>query len=228
MPDYTRYPNATDVEILFKSAAYWPEGTPDSAKVIYAKEEAAIGANAAARAFEELTGYIPFLSTDDAGVTSTIVINPRTFQGSGVLRLNNGLLRLDEVSLNGQNIALNQVVAMPGEAPMLRRPYSYLLFPFYKYWPVANSYQPLQVSVTGRWGYCTLCPEDAWADILQYAAVKTISQVENVQSIASLSQDGLTKAWDIVGILTQKDLAGEQGIWGREFRRTVEEYKRRV
>ena len=225
MADYSRMPDVDDVEVTLKSSKYWPVGARDSPNVIYAREQAAIGIRAAVAAVEEVTGYIPFLSTDESAITTEIVISPRQFQGTGIIRLNNGMLRLDGVSINGQALALEQVITMPAEAPMLRRPYTYLYLPFCQHWRIGSSYMPIRTLVTARFGYCTIVPADLWQQALQYACLQTLEQIENAPGLASLSQDGFTKAYDVVGTITPNLLLT---TWGKGFKAALEPYTRRI
>lgn len=225
MADYSQMPGVADVEVTLKSSKYWPVGPPDSPNVIYAREQAAIGIRAAVNAVEEVTGYIPFLSTEENAITTEIVINPCHFQSTGIIRLNNGMLRLDSVSINGQALALQQVIPMPSEAPMLRRPYTYLYLPFYKGRLFTSQDMPIRALVTARFGYCTQVPADLWQQTLQYACLQTLEQIENSPGLASLSQDGFTKSYDVVGTITPNLLLT---TWGKGFKSALEPYTRRI
>ena len=228
MPFYDAWPNSSDVEVLLKSAAYWPDGTPDSAKVLYAQEEAAIGIAAAIDEFEHRTGWSPFWSPANTSSTRSLVVEARRFASSGVVGLNAGLLRLDSVAINGVAVPLNNTAfrAHPSDAIERGKPLTRLQF--LSLWAARFSWssRPVEIAVTGRWGYCTEIPHDVWGNVLQYGAVIALSQLENQQSIGSISQDGFSKSFDIVGILQPRDLAGPQGIWGKNFEKCCEHYKR--
>ena len=234
MPDYTQYPQGPDVAVLLKSAGLWPEGDESAPKVQMAYEQAAIGARAAWQEWETRTGWTPFLAAPDAlsnpastsVQTRTFMLDPRTYASAGVVSLGGGLLRLDGVRLNEQPLLASRIVLTPSDARPRNVPYTTLRdtwAPYYGGWGGWVPWQPVRVEVTGVWGYCTEVPGDVWEQLNQRAALFTLTQIENLQSIASVSQDGFSKAYDVVGIISQKDLSQ---IWSKDFDRFVERYKR--
>jgi hypothetical protein len=218
MPDYSRYPNATDIENKLKSASFWPSDS-DTNKVLLAREQAAIGANLAVAEWENLTGWKPFLSISSTPQT-------RYYHGTdenGFLNLRTGLLTLTGVTLDSTARVLSggsqNVWATPVNAAADGEPYTELDFGGY------ITHRNNRIAVTGRWGYCTEVPADVWARLQEVGALFALTSVENLQSIASLGQDGFNKAWDIVGIITQKDLLN---TWAKEFMRKVQDYSRGI
>lgn len=225
MADFTTLPTATNIEVLMKSAGYWPVGATQQA---LATEQASIGVAGGHAELISRTGWRPFLSTSEEEEERLLLVEPRRFHSTGMVNLHGGLLRLDGISLatvaGGQSeVPLNQVYTMPADAASKSLPYTWLLFPYHKWWGGVHTPMPIEVRVTGRWGRCTVMPEDAWAAILFWAATFTLLSIENMQSVASLSMDGFSKALDIVGINTQKDAVG---AWVKNFNSTCNRYKR--
>jgi hypothetical protein len=91
------------------------------------------------------------------------------------------------------------------------------------HWAFIGFHQPGMISVTGVWGRVDEVPGDVWAACLQMAGLITLTQVENGQNIASISQDGFSKALDVVGTIQQKDLAS---IWGKNFPSVIAAHQR--
>ena len=223
MPDYTTYPTAGDVEALLKSAKYWP-ADGDTTGIALAREQAAIAAAGAAREFENRTGWLPFL----AGPTATTRLFDAT-DGYGVLEFGAGLLA-DPAPVF--KLATGDTVygpdtsywLQPANAPYQDLPYTRLQSVHSLFGGRVSSW-PNRLSITGRWGYCSSLPPDVWVAIQKKAGVEVLASIENLQSIASISQDGFSKAYDIVGIITQKDVLDR---WGKDFDRFCTRYTRVV
>ena len=223
MPTYTSYPTAADVEALLKSAKYWPEDS-DATAVALAREQAAIAAAGAAREFENRTGWLPFL----AKAEPTARVFDAT-SGEGVLELGAGLLPepAPVVSLTEGSSVYQEGKSywlQSANAPDQGLPYTRLQFVHSLFGGRVWSY-PNRITITGRWGYCAQLPPDVWVAIQKKAGVEVLASIENLQSIASISQDGFSKAYDIVGIITQKDVLDR---WGKDFDRFCTRYTRVV
>lgn len=222
MPNYTTYPTAADVELLLKSASYWPEGDDSSPKVLYAREQATIAAAGAAREFENRTGWLPFLAKPAA---TTRLFDATS--GDGVLEFGAGLLA-DPAPVF--KLAQGDTVygvdtsywLQPANAPDQELPYTRLQSINSIFGGRVWSW-PNRLSITGRWGYCATLPPDVWVAIQKKAGVEVLASIENLQSIASISQDGFSKAYDVVGIITQKDVLDR---WGKDFDRFCTRYTR--
>lgn len=226
MPVYTRYPNATDVENLLKTTTFWPEGADDSAPVLLACEQATIAARAASDRWENDTGWRPFLCTSEEGTSRSLNIDREDFHDTGVIQLEGGILRLDSVTLDEKAVASSEIFLEPSDGPYNERPYSWLYLPRYKKWPATYlTDYPVRVEVTGAWGFCTTVPENAWQLMLVLAARITLAAMNQEQDIQEIVQDGFSKAYDIVGVETQKDRSQN---WGREWQTEVRKYARNV
>lgn len=219
MPVYTAWPTALDVEIKLKSAAYWPT---DATKILLAQEQATVAVNAAKDAFEHFTGWRPFLA--DASATTWYFDSSEI---NGDLSFDGGFVTVTGVTIGGTLQTLNTNYTLePRNAPNLGQPYTRLNLRTGGYgWGTGAYYgtAPNSIAVTGRRGYCTTIPGDAWQAVQEYASVILLASIENLQSIASISQDGFSKAFDVVGILTQKDIADR---WGKNFYVTAGQYRR--
>jgi hypothetical protein len=206
---FLSYPTAADVEALLKSSSYWPV---DSNKQDFARLQADIGARAAAEEWERLTGWSPFLLASNEA-------SPREFWGAGErIDFQGGALSIESVSVGGAPIAPERTRIEPENAVARHTAITAirLLSP-------RSSGAP--VVVTARWGRVESVPGDVWQAIQQKAALIALTQIENLQSIASISEDGFSKAYDIVGIVTQKDLVG---IWGKDFEKIATRWQRVV
>ena len=203
------YPSATSVEILLKSASFWPT---DATKQVLARQQAEIGASAAADEWEKRTGWNPFLMPQNAPFRT------RPYNGAdlgGVLNLRGAAQEIQSVSVGTRTLDFGRgdYVFLASNDPddlAFEPPYTAILFSQ----PPAHLSKPGQVRVTARWGFCTELPPLVFQQILQAAALVALTSIENLQSIASISVDGFSKAFDVVGIVTQKDLLQ---VWAKDF-----------
>lgn len=223
MPSYTSYPAAADVEALLKSAKYWPEDS-DATAVAFAREQAAIAASGAAVEFERRTGWLPFLAKAEP---TARMFDATT--GEGVLELGGGLLPSPApvATLTAGGATYQENISywlQPASAPDQGLPYTRLQFVHSLFggrvWSTPN-----RITITGRWGYAATVPPDVWVALQKKAGVEVLASIENLQSIASISQDGFSKAYDVVGIITQKDVLDR---WGKDFDRFCTRYTRVV
>ncbi len=213
----TTYPSAQSVEILLKSASFWPT---DATKQVLARQQAGIGASAAADECERLTGWNPLL------VPVGAPLQVRPFNGTdlgGVLNLRSAAQEIVQVSAGGRVLVENTDYALlassdpddlafapPYTAISFRRPHAHTPgFGFLK--------------VSARWGYCSTLPPLLFQQVLQAGALVALTSIENLQSIASISVDGFSKSFDVVGIVTQKDLLT---TWKKDFYKALGPYTR--
>jgi hypothetical protein len=226
MIDLTQDPSGASVEILLKSASVWPEGANDSPKVLFAREQADIAAAAAVSELERRTGWSKFVATAATEPHErTFHVNAVQFQRSRLVSIDDGLQRLDSVRLQNAAVQLSTVVPKPDNALVKNLAITHLHFAYMRPRPIVNAMWPIVVDVAGIWGAFTDWPADAWEQVNQYAALLTLTQIENLQNIASLSQDGFSKAYDIVGVIQQKDLVN---IWGKDWEKVIKRYARLI
>lgn len=216
MADYSQYPTATDIEVLMKSVGAWPTNSTAQA---FASEQASICAVGAAAEWERRTGWHPFLKGDDDEVRTFEQTTPR-----GVLDLGAGLLELTSITVGTETYTEGEQFRLLGLNNSLNQyPFTTVHFKC----PINAFYtRPIwdrQITITGKWGFASVIPADAWMAMLRYAGVNVLSQLENQQNVASLSQDGFSKQFDVVGVITQQDLLNE---WSKIFDRTVGLYRR--
>ncbi|HEX9997148.1 MAG TPA: hypothetical protein VGB45_08400, partial [Abditibacterium sp.] len=147
--------------------------------------------------------------------------------GTAVTQLDGGILELDSISINDQLLDPSLYRLIPRNAPATGWPFYAIKWSkqiMQRYLRRSSLMEPT-VTISARWGFCTTYPADAWQQILQAAGLVTLTQIENRQSIGSISQEGFSKSFDIVGILTQKDTADR---WRREFPASILRYKRPI
>ena len=226
---FISYPDAAAVQSLIRSAGYWPS---DTTKQELASIQAEIGAAAARDEWERVSGWEPFL----AGAAST----SRTFNATdhtGYLDFEGAALSVASVAIAGQPaLGATRYQMQPENA--VSRGQAFLGVQMGRYnSELVNTNLTFngtgefgRIEVVARWGRVAEIPGDVYQAILQKAALVVLTQIENLQSIASLSQDGFSKSFDVVGIVTQKDLAaggmGGGGIWGSSFKAISARWKR--
>lgn len=221
---FVSYPTAATVENLIRSAGYWPT---DSTKQELARIQAQIGVEAARDEFERLTGWTPFLAVAEA--------TERVFDGpdhSGYLDFQGAAVAVSSVAISGVVQTLGtQYQLQPQNALSRGEPILGLQLGCGTGYRYSFAYHG-SIAVVARWGRLAEIPGDVYQAILQKAALVVLTQVENLQSVASISEDGFSKAYDVVGIVTQKDLAaggiGGGGIWGSNFEKIAARWKRVV
>lgn len=216
----TSYPSAADVEALLKSSSYWPT---DATKAEFARLQAAIGASAAADEWERVTGWAPFLVDKSVATTREFWDGP---DSRGFLDFEGGALEVESVSVNGNALVAGGYGGYrlePENAASRHKPITGLHLGYRAGFYNLHA-QPIVVKAL--WGWGRTLPADVWQAIQQKAALIALTQIENLQNIASISEDGFTKAFDVVGVVTQKDLVTL--VWGKSFNTTAERYVRVV
>lgn len=219
--DYTAYPDAVDVSLLLKSAKYWPSDSDTTGQAL-ALNQAEIAVNGAVAEFERRTGWRPFLAGDTA--------TTRYFTATdhyGLLDLSGSIMTVSGITVADTALVLNTgyyIDRYNDDEPLTNIQFSQ------PYGIGSNMFgagvsRPRQIAVTGIWGRVTLVPADVWQVVQQYAAGQTLMVIENLQSVASLSMDGLSKALDIVGINTQKDAVG---LWPKNWDKIIYNWQRVV
>lgn len=217
---FDAYPTGADVEALLRSASYWPT---DALKQDFARLQADIGAAAASEEWERLTGWAPFLAGD--------IATERTYydgvDSRGRLDFMGGAVNIESVAREGQNaMPVSAYRAYPENAVSRGQAVTALDFGRHGYYSSGwGSGAYGEIIVLARWGCVDKMPADAWQAIQQKAALIALTQIENLQSIASISFDGFSKSYDVVGIVTQKDLVG---IWGKDFEKLASRWTRVV
>lgn len=211
--DLTAYPDEEDVQLLLQSAKLWPADS-DSAGQALALQQAEIAALGAKAEFERMTGWLPFL----AGPSATT----RTFDATdfnGVLDLHGGLLSSPTVTVSGSAYTVDTNFYLdPANAAGQGKAWTSLRF-----WGHIAPGRPNQISVTGRFGYCTSLPADVWQAIQKYAGVLTLMSIENRPNPGSIVQDGFSKSWDVVGVISQTKILD---TWGKDWNGAVRRYVR--
>jgi hypothetical protein len=216
---FVSYPSAADIEALLKSSSYWPF---DANKQDFARLQADIGARAAADEWERLTGWSPFVANSN-------VATPREFwetDSRGRVDFQGGAISIESVSVGGVVISAGGPTGYrvkPENAVSRKTAITHIdLGGRYGY---SSAYSANPIVVTALWGRVRAIPGDVWQAIQQKAALIALTQIENLQSISSISEDGFTKAYDVVGIVTQKDLVN---IWGKDFEKIACRWQRVV
>lgn len=221
MADYTQYPGPLDVEVKLKSIGIWPT---DPYKALLAQEQAEIGAGAVVDEFERRTGWRPYLVTSDAE-DSTYTFDATDAYGE--LSLDGGFVSITSVTVGGTLQTVNtNYTTEPRNAVANGEPITRLNFP---YGGMRFGYptSPNSIVVIGKRGNCTTLANqrDVWQALQNAAALIALTSVENFQNIASISMDGFSKAFDVVGVVTQKDLLVE---WSKGFDKKVMQCSRVV
>lgn len=218
-------PSSDDIEALLKSLGLWPAGTDSDPAVLLARAQAATASAAAIGAWNRGTGFSPFLG--DLAVTSsaTYTLNAQEWRRSGLLLLGNGLLRLDEVTLNGSPIAPSAVWPQPSQNPAKGQPFTHLEFALCAL--LFNGYplRPVEIIVTGAWGYCTALPGEVFGAILHQGALGTLLGMHLPLGVKTISHDGLREGFNTFGAINPAQLVAQ---WQLEFAAAVAQYKRLV
>lgn len=218
---YANYPDAGDVEILLRSSSFWPT---DASKKSLAQEQAAIGAAAAADEWEKRASWRPFLASYAETSPQT---RPFAMPRDGQIDFRGACQSVISVNYGGSSIEASQYELLDGENLAFEPPYTGIRLGGGRAmgaWSSAGQ-TPNRVLVSARWGRCETVPPFVWQQILQAGALIALTSVENLQSIASISQDGFSKAFDVVGIITQKDLLT---TWSKTFLQSAMQYRRDV
>lgn len=198
--DPTKYPSFRELIDLLRMSGIGLN-IPDSRLQSY-QDTAIQAVGQAAEEWEQMTGWLPFLSTGD--------VETRLFDGNGgeTLHFDSGLASFTSLVIGGTTYTQGQQFVLgPANAAAKNRPYTYLDFGqrdivwrgyyangidnFFGLCPTGLQ----TVSVTGQWGYCLSLPADARRAILYRAAEMLYAPLIMAQSGAisqSTNADGST------------------------------------
>jgi hypothetical protein len=181
MADYTAYPSASNLQSYLNSL-----GLLTTAQVAALNLTDRIAA--ATDAWEEETGWHPFIKdTSDVSRQFTPPGPNRkpglTGRGGGyVLDLDCGLLTVTSIvtgysasptspSAGTTEVAEDDYWLLPEGAPLENRPYTQVEFAA-SIWGQARS-----IRITGKWGFCSTLPDDAFQAILRMGALQTADEL---------------------------------------------------
>jgi len=234
-------PGEADLEILIRSLNLFDtDALSDVLELLDLETFAA----AAVRQWEEETGWIPFLAETtpalDGGVDETRYFDPPgpntrgQFIGGGTdLRLDCGLVVLEDVDIGWSpstpgtpQFAGTDFRLWPYNADPLDRPWTELRF------KVRQWGQPQSIRLVGRFGYSATVPDNAWLAILHYAVILALPEIASniTGGVLEFQEAGVTERYG-AGFLSGSGAENDPstgGAWGREWRRTVNLYKRIV
>jgi len=224
---FPTYPATDEIEAHMRSNSYWPTETN---RQLFAQRQAFIGAQVASEAWENVVGWLPFLSSGQAQARA---FTPEDVDHNGVLNLRAGLLSLESVSIRGalQNRAF---VLEPPAAPQQKRPYTRLRLGYgwgalsgagWGWGSFFGDNATPYIEVTGVWGFGLKVPADVYGAVLQAGAQYVLESTKNEQYVTSISQDAFSQSYSSSGILTQQDLAK---LWSDRFDTLAARYQRVV
>jgi hypothetical protein len=196
--NYAQPPLASYVKGLLIGARFWPT---DPIEQRQAEMQAEMNIQGAIAEFNRRTGWHPFVNSSGAPQTRTFTAT----DSNGVLELGAGLLSLTSVSMGGQSYVQDiQFWLEPANASYEGEPFTSVLFN--GRYGTSMYATPNRISITGVWGRYREWPADAWNEILRKAAIQTLAVINQEQDVASWSEDGFSESYDIVGVITPKDL----------------------
>lgn len=203
-------------------------GVVDTTGADFMKIGLAAKLDAALEAWEQETGWVPFVSS---GATETRFYDPPGpppsrggfgIRGGGrLLSLDGGLLSLTSVVVNGQEYdPANQLRLKPDNAAARRKPVTRIEFSR----PVLGPAQC--VAVTGVWGYSREWPEDARQAVLDWAAHLCVPELalQISRGLYQWRQGDEQERYGGSG--DSGPLAAENALWERNFRETAAGKKR--
>ena len=245
MPDYTQYPQGSDVQTFL---------TNTGLRLPFSTDDYCAAAQASVDEFENKTGYRPFLA--NAGLERRLFDPPRmgpqagrinSDQGGRVLDLNGGVIQVpDDGVLIGfvpnttDEIGIAQGITddLGSAGTVLTRGLQYYLKPndaFHRGIPwthieflTPTRGVPQSIVVNAIWGYTQTLTADVWRAILTNAAASLISQTSlfNFSGMDSFTQAGVTEKY--ASGPKSNSLASAADDWQKSFRRQCFLYKRIV
>lgn len=170
------------------------------------------GSAAAAKLqWESDTGYSPFYVAVDAVVSARLYDPPQ----SNYLDLEGGLISLPTVVVGGVTLVKDQHYWIdPANYAAIGQPIKTLKF----VWRVTGL--PQTISITGRWGYCSDLPLDAFQAILRGAALAGFTTV-NAGQLKSERQGDVEYSYAV-----DAASGGQVEQWSTIYSRAVDRYKR--
>lgn len=221
---HTAYPTGTEVGAFIESLGIL---TGEELAALSTGTTLADLAEAARDAWEADTGWRPFLK-DVADVSRRFDPpgpNRRglTRGGANLLTLEAGLLDVTTIVTGYANTDAGNAVLVeddyflgPANAGVDGRPYTAIDL------LRAGWGAPQSLRITGKWGYSSVIPADAWEAIKRQAASQGFSEV-------LMQLTGGMVNWHEADIVEQYDvkfLVGQQEAWERQWMRAVNRYRR--
>lgn len=221
MPDYSQWFNGSDIAAALKGLKVWPaEGdvSPDGSDLQELfLEQCELSADAVKSEFEERTGRKPFLiQRATIGHTST--------NGNGVLALRIPAKTIYSVTIGGSAVDASTYWTQPETAALTGAPIEFIQFS-QGYFSGRVWTKPNQIAIDADWGYADRIPADVWRAGMNMATLHTISGIQGEQDLGSISEDGFSAGYDLVGPIDDKV---RKDIWPQQWEKVVGRYTRIV
>jgi hypothetical protein len=180
MPTYTAYPTSTNLATFLSGAGVVTTGLDLDGAILDGIDY-----------FERETGRTPMLAGGSlvdraAAVTDTTRTYDPPVGPKLVLDLGADLASLTGIAVNGTSQTLGADFWLePANAPSLGKPYRRVQWAAYR-WPLQMAIQLQQwkqsIAITGRWGYRSTIPGDAWDAMLELAALGIYEVAQQLKS----------------------------------------------
>lgn len=143
---------------------------------------------AAVTHLESKSGYRPFLS-DGLQTTRDFILT------DNILTLDGGLLEPTSLIVGTIEYSMVNDLGLyfhlrPDNAPARNLPFTYIVF--VGYWFTAGLYGPMDVQVTGAWGFGKTIPDEVWNAVLMSAAARLLSLLA-VRQLATMAGGGMIR-----------------------------------
>lgn len=219
MPDYSQWFSGNDVANVLKGLQVWPadgDESPDGSDLQELfQEQCDISADAVKSEFEQRTGWTPFLAT-----RATLPHSATTPNGS--LQLSIPALQIHSVTIGGSVIDDTTYWTQPATAALTGKPIEFIQFS-QNYFGGRVWTKPNQITIDADYGYADAIPADVWRAGINMAALHTIAGIQGEQDLSSISEDGFSAGYDLVGPIDDKV---RKDIWPAAWERVIKVYTR--
>jgi len=225
-PDYSAYPQPTDIQQLLALTNLWPSQATDGAKQTALLAEFQIQLNSVKRTIAEKTGWKPFLaeaapSTRHFDASDGFGFLDLTPQETGIVDVDNNP---PTILIDGRTLTLNTdyFLRSSDDAAELW-PYDGIQFVSAPYAGQVFAL-PNKIAITARFGFCSSLPENLWSAIRGEVAAKTLNIMGLTSfqtTVRSRSQEGFSETYDFGPLIADRIKS-----WSDDFKAAYSPYIR--
>lgn len=221
MPDYSAWPTGSDIAAALKGLKVWPadgDESPDGSDLQELfLEQCEISADAVRDEFERRTGWRPFLTR-----RATIPHTATTPGGS--LKLSVPAKTIYSVTIGGSVVNADTYWTQPETSILTGAPIEFIQFS-QNYFGGRVWTKPNQIIIDADFGHGDTVPADVWRAASNMATLHAIAGIQGEQDLASISEDGFSAGYDLVGPIDDKV---RKDIWPQQWEKVIQRWTRIV
>ena len=221
MPDYSTWFSGDDIATILKGLKVWPaadDTSPDGSDLEELfQEQCDISADAVKDEFETRTGRKPFLIT-------RATLPHDTTTTDGMLHLSIPAKTIYGVNISGSVTPVDPTTywTYPTTSALTGSPIEFIQFS-QNYFGGRVATKPNQIVVDADYGYSNTIPAMVWRAGSNMAALMAISSIQGESDLSSISEDGFSQSFDLVGPIDDKT---RMKLWPEQWEKVIRAYTR--